>query len=857
MANEATPRRQLERSPAEARAAIARPGDQLEIMVELLRLANQSLDARDMVRQAATFFQKRSGCQAVGIRLKEGDDFPYFEARGFSAEFVEAESHLCEVDSAGQIVRDESGHPVLECMCGRVIRGKVDPSKPFFTSRGSFWTNSTSQLLASTSQAERQGRTRNRCQSEGYESVALIRLVAGDQAIGLLQLNDRRKGMFTLEMLSVWEHLADQLAIALARLRAEERVRQSESRFQILSAATFEGIAITEAGRLMDANEQLARMLGYEPAELIGKEVSSLLPPEERQRVLQNIRLGRESHIEHKVVRKGGGTIIVEAHGKNVTSQGQTLRITALRDITQRKKAEDALRQSEARLRAFFEQAAVGAGIADPATGRFLRVNAKYCQITGYEAQELLGMTVWDVTHPEDRDVDRDRYNRLVSGAAQEYLAEKRYVRKDGRVVWVQVAVGMVRDAHGRAIQSVGVTQDITSRKQIEEALRESEKGLKAAQQIAHVGSWEWNVRNDVARWSDETFSIFGLPCDPLEQHHRSFVEMVHPDDRNRVDQALTEALSGTRDYDLDYRIVRPDGVERFIHAQAQVLRDAEGNPIFMRGTVHDITERKHTERQLQELNETLEVRVAQRTAEAEERAVQLQRLAAELARVEQSERRQLARLLHDNVQQLLVAAKFRATTLRNKMVDPDHLRSLRQMSELLDEVLATSRSLTAELSPPILYEGNLSQVLQWLGRWAKEHHGLSVLIKADEQANPESHDVRALLFQAVRELLLNVAKHAQVSQASITLRRQGRDWIQIVVADQGVGFDPAGKASEQSQGAAGGFGLFSIRQRLQWLGGTMEIASGPGHGTRVALLVPWQFPSAEATMGENGSAET
>ena len=128
----------------------------------------------------------------MGIRLREGEEFPYFETRGLPPEFVMAENRLCAVDSQGELQRDSEGNAILECMCGNVIRGRFDPAKPFFTARGSFWTNSTSELLAGTTEADRQARTRNRCHGEGYESVALIALRASGETFGLLQLNDRR-----------------------------------------------------------------------------------------------------------------------------------------------------------------------------------------------------------------------------------------------------------------------------------------------------------------------------------------------------------------------------------------------------------------------------------------------------------------------------------------------------------------------------------------------------------------------------------------------------------------------------------------------------------------------------------------
>jgi len=203
-----------------------REQNERDVTVGFLQLVNESTGTRDLVRTATTFFQQQSGCEAVGVRLKEGDDYPYFEARGFAPEFLLVENTLCARDSAGGVVRDSVGNPVIECMCGNVICGRFDPSKPFFTAHGSFWMNCTTELLASTSEADRQGRTRNRCNGEGYESVALIPLRVGEQRLGLLQLNDRRQGRFSPQMIGLWERLADYLAVALAKFRAEEETRR-------------------------------------------------------------------------------------------------------------------------------------------------------------------------------------------------------------------------------------------------------------------------------------------------------------------------------------------------------------------------------------------------------------------------------------------------------------------------------------------------------------------------------------------------------------------------------------------------------------------------------------------------------
>ncbi len=216
---------------------LRREEEERKITVEFLRIVNQSTGTRDLVRSVVTFIKEQSGFEAVGIRLKDGDDFPYYEARGFPAKFIQMESSLCARDGAGEIIRDEVGNPVLYCMCGNVIRERFDPSKPFFTELGNFWTNGTTELLASTTEADRQARTRNRCNGEGYESMALIALRVGQERLGLLQLNDRRKGLLTPEAVAHWERLAGYLAVALSKFRSEEALKESETQFRTFADA--------------------------------------------------------------------------------------------------------------------------------------------------------------------------------------------------------------------------------------------------------------------------------------------------------------------------------------------------------------------------------------------------------------------------------------------------------------------------------------------------------------------------------------------------------------------------------------------------------------------------------------------
>jgi PAS domain S-box-containing protein len=227
-----------QRSPAEDYAPLG------YAPLRLLHLANSPSDLHGLIREVTRLLQEWSGCTAVGIRLREGDDFPYFETRGFPAEFVEMENSLCVRDLNGQIARDASGNPVLECMCGNVLCGRFNPALPFFTPGGSFWTNSTTQLLASTSEADRQARTRNRCNGEGYKSVALVPLRADGATFGLLQLNDHRSDRFSTELIATLEVLAAALAEAISRRLAAARLQASNELLEAVQSS--ESLFITE-----------------------------------------------------------------------------------------------------------------------------------------------------------------------------------------------------------------------------------------------------------------------------------------------------------------------------------------------------------------------------------------------------------------------------------------------------------------------------------------------------------------------------------------------------------------------------------------------------------------------------------
>ena len=242
---------------------------------EVLELLNRP-SATDVIEELLHAIKRFTGIEAVGIRLKQGDDYPYYSIMGFSQEFVKTENSLCTRDPSGQVIHEPTGLPAIECMCGAVIRGRVDAALPFFTPCGSFHTHSTTELLACTTAAELQGSTRNRCNSEGFESVALVPLRSEGETIGLLQLNDRRKGRIARELVLFLEEIGSTIGIALKRKQDEHVAHRlaaivESSEDAIISANLDHTITSWNAGA--------ERLYGYTAAEAIGARSEMLVPP--------------------------------------------------------------------------------------------------------------------------------------------------------------------------------------------------------------------------------------------------------------------------------------------------------------------------------------------------------------------------------------------------------------------------------------------------------------------------------------------------------------------------------------------------------------------------------------------------
>ena len=449
-------------------------------------------------------------------------------------------------------------------------------------------------------------------ENEGIRALALIPLLGNGGLIGKFVLYYNAPHEFLTEELKLAETIATHVAFAAERHLAEAALRESEERFRAMFFQAAVGITQTgRDGKWLLLNDRFCEILGYSQAELLGKTFLDVTHPDDREASLNAVRQLKAGEIsswstEKRYIRKDGTTVwarLVTSVVRDEHNQPQCA-ISVVEDVTDRKQAEAALRESEERFRATFFQAAVG--IAQTGLdGQWLLLNDRLCQILGYSRAELRGKTFLDITHPDDRDANVVALDQFLAGEISSWSTEKRYVHKNGATVWAKVHVSLVRNQHKQPQYFISVVEDVTERKLIEERLRASETRLREAQRLAKLVSWERVIDTDTIHWSDEVLRIFGLPADTLA-NFVAFLSYVHPKDRAKILKADSNVRSSGVPVEVEYRIMRPDGATRFVRSIVEAIRNDQGVPVRVVGTTQDITEQVKARELLRESEERL-----------------------------------------------------------------------------------------------------------------------------------------------------------------------------------------------------------------------------------------------------------
>jgi PAS domain S-box-containing protein len=481
--------------------------------------------------------------------------------------------------------------------------------------------------------------------------------------------------------------------------------------------------------------------------------------------------------------------------------------------------AAEALRESELRLRQIAENIRECIWIATPAMDQVLYVNPAYTSIWGRSVESLCHRpkSLFEAIHAEDR----ERVTAIISGQREQgFDVEYRIVKPDGAVRWIRDVGLPVKDESGKVYRLAGISEDITERKQVVETLRQSEFDLAEAQRVTKLGNWTLDIATGIVRWSEELYRIFDVDKATFEGAYGTFVSRVHPDDRPKVLQANAEARSDGKPFEIEYRIRTHSGQLKHIREIGYASKDRSDSVAALFGTAQDITERKQAENAFRDSS------------------VQLRALSRRLVELQESERRELSRELHDRVGQNLTALKINIDMLQPALAsrgNEDVLARVADSAALLESTMDAIENVMSELRPPMLDDHGLAAALDWHARKFSRRTGIAVVVHADEPAVQPAPQVQIALFRIAQEALNNIAKHAGARHAEIALDQEEGDCV-MSVQDDGIGFDVGEIASAKSKTA---IGMVTMRERSQAVGGRFEVQALPECGTRLTVRVP------------------
>jgi PAS domain S-box-containing protein len=459
---------------------------------------------------------------------------------------------------------------------------------------------------------------------EGYGQFRneLVQIASGATHFEIEQTNqtlDGRRKIVNLNWAVIPGHESDLSRIIVSlvditeRKQTEEALRTSDRYYSSLFNNMLHGIAycqmlyendVPRDFIYLDVNQEFEKITGLK--NVIGKKVTELIPGiRESDPKLFEI-YGRVAMTGSPEVFKTYIEGLRDWYSISISSPRQSYFVAVFDVITASKLAEENHKKSEQQFRTLFEQAAVGVAVTDAHSGEFLKINQRFCEILGYSAEEMKGVPFKTLTYPDDVQISLEKMQLLLSGAIRKFLLEKRYIKKDGSCVWVNINAAAMWEPGEDPTSYVTIVQDITERKQAGEQIASLVERFDLASRAAHLGVWDWDIVNNHLVWDDYMYELYGVKKENFAGAYEAWLDGIHPDDRKNNDEISQQAQRGEREYDPEFRVLWPNGTVHWLKAYGHITRGADGKPLRMIGVNYDITERKRTEEALRESEEKL-----------------------------------------------------------------------------------------------------------------------------------------------------------------------------------------------------------------------------------------------------------
>lgn len=555
---------------------------------EMLVAINSSGDVRTLLRKATKLLRDWSGCEEAGVRLKDGMSFPYFATRGASGEFVMIGGGLCchAPDESDKCKGPTA--PAADCMCANVLNGRVDTSLPFFTAKGSFWSSRAAEAA------------RIRCAGKVRGSAAIIPLKVGSEVLGLLQFKSAAVGRFDPGNIGFFEDAADKLAMAVAHFRAEEALRESEARLKKAQAMALVGNweASLKTGEIWTSVEA-RRIYGFAldfkmTLDSVQGPVLAKYRPE-KDAALKRLKAGECGYdLEFEIKKQDTGEI-VWIHAKTeltLDKDGEPKVVGILQDITESKRAQAALRESEARYTTFINSTSDLVFLKDERL-RYVVANEAQCRFFGRTLEQVIGLTDKELMPEQAEKLCRESDLRAIEADA--VLINREAVGDR----WFETLKFPVALA-GNKVGVGGFIRDITERMMAETALAVSE--VKYRELVENINDliFVLDVNGSVTYVSPQVFPMMGYKPEELTGEH--FKKIVYPEDYLAVENVFQGRKKNLLS-PLEWRCFRKDGAVRWVRTSSRPIVE-NGRITGIRGLLSDITERKRAEGILEDIIE-------------------------------------------------------------------------------------------------------------------------------------------------------------------------------------------------------------------------------------------------------------